>query len=91
MNTENLSNENETPILRIGAVMGSVSFLFPQIVMEKREIELSIEEIEDLKNMCLDEKTDWIWSKMTEQEQTWTQGKEWVKSAIDVGYCGFRF
>ena len=25
MNTKNISNENETPILRIGAVMGSAS------------------------------------------------------------------
>lgn len=91
MNTEKLSNESQNPALNKGAVMGSTSFLFPQIVMEKREIELPDEEIEDLKNMCLDEKTDWIWSKMTEQEQNWTQGKEWVKSAIDAGYCGFRF
>lgn len=72
-------------------VMGSVSFSFPQIVMEKRDIELTQDEIEDLKNMSLDEQTNWIWSKMSEQEQNWTQGKEWVKSAIDAGYCGFRF
>lgn len=90
MKNENL-NEAENPALQQGDVMGSASFSFPQIVMEQRDIELTQDEIEDLKNMCLDEKTDWIWSKMTEQEQNWTQGKEWVKSAIDAGYCGFRF
>ena len=35
-----------------------------------------------------DEKADFILSQMTEQEQQWTQGKKWVESAIDVGYCG---
>ena len=91
MNTDKTSLENENQPSCLGAVMGSASFLFPQIVMEQREIELTQDEIEALKNMCLDEQTDWIWSKMTEQEQNWTQGKEWVKSAIDAGYCGFRF
>lgn len=85
------TNEPQKPQLNIAAVMGSVSFLFPQIVVDKREVELTEDEIEDLKNMCLDEKADWIWSRMTEQEQNWTQGKEWVKSAIDAGYCGFHF
>jgi len=88
---ENIGYEiKEITPLKQNAVINSVSFLFPQIVIKRREIELTENEIEDLKNMCLDEKTDWIWSKMTEQEQNWTQGKEWVKSAIDAGYCGFR-
>ena len=34
MNTEKLSNEAETPALNNGAVMGSASFLFPQILYE---------------------------------------------------------
>lgn len=87
MNTEitNKKAENQA------AVMVSASFLFPQIVMEKREVLLTEDEIENLKDMSLDEQTDWIWDKMTEQEQSWTEGKKWVSSAIDAGYCGFRF
>jgi len=87
MNTE-ITNEKAE---KQADVMVSASFLFPQIVMEKREVSLTEDEIDNLKNMSLDEQTDWIWDKMTEQEQSWTEGKKWVSSAIDVGYCGFRF
>lgn len=71
--------------------METITFSFPQIVMERREIELTIDEIDDLKHLSIDEQTDWIWSKMSDQEQSWTEGKDWVKGAIDMGYCGFIF
>ena len=69
--------------------MKKVKISFPQIVVEQREIEVTEEQFEDLtEHSSDDEKADFIWSKMTEQEQQWTQGKKWVESAIDVGYCG---
>ena len=69
--------------------MKKVKISFPQIVVEQREIEVTEEQYEDLTEYSSDdEKADFIWSQMTEQEQQWTQGKKWVESEIDVGYCG---
>ena len=69
--------------------MKKVTISFPQIVIERREVEVTEEQFEELTENSGDiEKTDFIWSQMTEQEQQWTQGKKWVESAVDCGYCG---
>jgi DNA-binding transcriptional regulator GbsR (MarR family) len=69
--------------------MKKVKISFPQIVVEQREIEVTEEQYEDLtEHSSDDEKTNFIWSQMTDQEKQWTQGKKWVKNAIYVGYCG---
>lgn len=69
--------------------MKKVKISFPQIVVEQREVEVTDEQFEDLtQHYCDNEKTDFIWDQMTDQEQQWTQGKKWVESAIDMGYCG---
>ena len=70
-------------------IMKTIKISFPQIIMEHKEVEVTEEQFEDLINHCSDdEKTGFIWSQMTEQEKQWTQGKKWVESAIDAGYCG---
>ncbi len=65
--------------------MPLVKIKFPQICAEEREIEVTQEKLESLIEGNLDV-TDFIWENMTEQEKTWTQGKEWVDSFIDCGY-----
>lgn len=69
--------------------MKKVTISFPQIVVERREVEVTDEQFEDLtQHSCDSEKADFIWNNMTEQEQQWTQGKKWLEGAIDAGYCG---
>lgn len=69
--------------------MKKVKISFPQIVVEHREVEVTEEQFEDLTEHSSDnEKVDFIWSQMTEQEQDCTQGKKWVEGAVDCGYCG---
>jgi hypothetical protein len=69
--------------------MKKIKILFPQIVIEQREVEVTEEQYDVL---MLDNigVTDFVWKNMTEQEQQWTNGEKWVASAIDCGYAGLR-
>lgn len=66
-----------------------IRILFPQIVIESKEIEVSEDQFENLfehrENVA-----EFVWANMDEQEQTWTQGKKWVSHAIEEGYAGVR-
>lgn len=66
-----------------------IKILFPQIVIESKEIEVDEDKFETLYEHH--EGVDkFVWDNMTEQEQQWTQGQKWVSSAIEEGYAGVR-
>lgn len=70
----------------------TIKILFPQIVVEQREVEVTEEQFDKLMNYSTDsEKADFIWAEMTDQEQQWTNGKSWLEAGIDVGYSGLLF
>ncbi len=68
--------------------MKKVTIKFPQIVIESKEIEVSGYKLEEIMNFCEEERVDFIWENMTEQEQQWTNGKKWIAAAVDADYCG---
>jgi len=71
--------------------MKKVIIQFPQIVIEEKIIEVTEDQHEELLQHSSDiEKTDFIWENMTQQEQDWTNGKNSIESAVDVGYCGIK-
>lgn len=68
--------------------MKIVKILFPQIVIEIKSIEVSDEEFENLIDHI--DVENFVWNNMTEQEQSWTQGKKWVESYIENCGCGIK-
>jgi hypothetical protein len=66
-----------------------IKITFPQIVFESKEIEVS-EEIAESLLYHNEDVGKFVWDNMTEQEQGWTEGQKWVRSAIEEGYAGVR-
>jgi hypothetical protein len=69
--------------------MKKIKILFPQIIIEQKEVEVTEEKYDTLIYDNVDV-VDFIWDNMTEQEQQWTNGKQWIESAIDCGYAGLK-
>ena len=69
--------------------MKTVKILFPQVVIETKSIEVSDEEFENLIEHNIDVEK-FVWNNMTEQEQSWTQGRRWVESYIEDCGCGVK-
>ena len=65
-----------------------IEIVFPQIVIERREIEISNEQFDDVTNFCTEEVSDFIWSKMTDLEKEHTLGEKMMKSFVDDHLCG---
>jgi hypothetical protein len=64
-----------------------VTILFPQIVVETKEVE--IPDNTSIDELLIDE-TDFVWNNLTEQEKNWSGGKKNLDGAIEVGYCGIK-
>jgi hypothetical protein len=70
--------------------MKKITISFPQIVFERRTIEVTEDKHEEILNGCLDEKVEFIWDNMTGLEKQWSQGIEALSSAVDIEYCGVK-
>lgn len=68
--------------------MRTIKIQFPQIVTETKEIEVSEIDYENIESMSIEEKAQFIWDNISEQEQQWTEGKKWIENAIECGYSG---
>jgi len=69
--------------------MKTVEILFPQIVIEKKLIEVSDEDFEKLVEDRIDV-DKFIWENMTEQEKSWSEGQKWIDRYIENCGCGVK-
>lgn len=63
--------------------MKKVNIIFPQIVFEQREIEVTDEEFDDL-ILHHNKRADFMWENMSEREQNFTEGRGWIGKLMDV-------
>jgi hypothetical protein len=64
---------------------------YPQIVIFTKDLELSEEEYEAVKNLSSDERAEFIWSNMREDEQnSCPNGKKGIKNGLHVNYAAIK-
>jgi len=67
-----------------------VRISYPQIVIESKEVEMSEDELFELKEKSSSEQADFIYEKLDENEQNWCNGKKFIQSALESDYCSIR-
>jgi hypothetical protein len=68
-----------------------IKISYPQIIIESKEIAVNSVGKRYCEEMSLQEKADFIWYNMSQMEKNNSQGYNWLKSAIEEGYCGIAF
>lgn len=62
----------------------TIEISFPQIVMERKKVEIFEEELDYLMESGSEsEQNDFIWRKMTDLEKQHTLGKAWMESITE--------
>lgn len=61
----------------------TVTIFYPQIVIERKEVEITEEQLEDFENSGVYDQAAFIWNELTELEQNHTHGEKWLTDAVD--------
>jgi len=68
--------------------MAIVKIIYPQIVFETKELEVTEDQKEEIGNFCEEEKVDFIWNNLDDLEKNWIpDDKKGLESAVDCDYA----